>query len=315
MIRTTTLLTLFIFSFLYGSAQTYTVTYDTSDFDQISPFYAVDKSNPTLYNGIKMYKSIPIGFQFEMDGIFFDSLEVAENGFVRFKSGQVNQAYISAFECPLEDRPSGTGTDASPIVYNTFGTPGDRIFKLYFVNAGFDFDGEDNDYIEFQLWMYESCGDFEIHVGYQSIEPSEYDIFYNQDPAPVMGFGNYVTQNHFTLDGGYSLPSISNTFTTLSSVPPTYSLYRFSKCGVNSVVDKETVKLKVFPNPTSDYLNVDFSENLSNPSYAIIDVQGKVISEGLLSTDNIDVSMIPNGSYIVHIFSSQHVYQTKFIKQ
>ncbi len=315
MIRTTTLLTLLIFSFLYGSSQNYTVTYDTSDFNQISPFYIVDKSNPTLFNGIKMYKSIPIGFQFEMDGIFFDSLEVAENGFVRFKTGQVNQSYISAFECPLQDRPSGTGSDPSPIVYNTFGTPGDRIFKLYFVNAGFEFDAEDNDYIEFQLWLYESCGDFEIHVGYQSIEPSEYDIFYNQDPAPVMGFGNYVTQNHYTLDGGHSLPSISTTFSTLASVPPTYSLYRFSKCGVNSVEEKEALKLEVFPNPTTNYLVLESNMSLFNSTYSIIDIQGKIILDGTLSTNKIDVSSIPQGSYILNIISDNDVDQIKFIKE
>lgn len=72
--------------------------------------------------------------------------------------------------------------------------------------------------------------------------------------------------------------------------------------------------IQIFPNPTTDLLSVEVSEDLIQLTYKIMDVTGKeLVSEKLKHTLNtIDVEDLASGTYF---FEIENGYKTKFIKQ
>jgi hypothetical protein len=72
----------------------------------------------------------------------------------------------------------------------------------------------------------------------------------------------------------------------------------------------------IFPNPTTDYLNITNSNNQKVEKIEILDISGKIIKE---FTSSIHLTKIPvqdlsNGTYIVIIHSNNKKWQQKFIK-
>ncbi len=76
--------------------------------------------------------------------------------------------------------------------------------------------------------------------------------------------------------------------------------------GINNISAKEEVAL--FPNPANDYIQITGS---GKGSYIICDVLGKVVKTGKLSNNNIDISELNNGLYLINFEGSS----LKFIKQ
>lgn len=60
---------------------------------------------------------------------------------------------------------------------------------------------------------------------------------------------------------------------------------------------------RVFPNPTSNILNISIPENSQNSSYQLLDIYGKNLMNGLLynSTSKIDIGALSKGFYFLHI--------------
>lgn len=67
----------------------------------------------------------------------------------------------------------------------------------------------------------------------------------------------------------------------------------------------------IYPNPTTDKLNIVTSENINNVT--INDISGKVVYQGISKT--IDVSAFSNGIYFVKIESAQGTINSKFVKK
>ena len=68
---------------------------------------------------------------------------------------------------------------------------------------------------------------------------------------------------------------------------------------MDGVFDEDKKELKVFPSPASDIINI---QNInSDISFSIINISGKIIKEGMLSTkaNQIDISSIDNGIYFL----------------
>lgn len=71
-------------------------------------------------------------------------------------------------------------------------------------------------------------------------------------------------------------------------------------------VQVEEVNLKVFPNPTSDYIHLSFDSEL-NGHYKLSNIFGKIILEGKLTKEGktIDLLDYRTGIYIVSVFNSE----------
>jgi hypothetical protein len=295
-------------------SQAYTVSYDTAAYLSLSTFDIVDESNPELdASSNELYNSIPIGFTFEIEGESFDSLMVAESGYVRFRSSGLDRSYISMFECQLEDFNGSPA--ASPIVYYTEGLPGNQIFKCEFINKGFVNDFEKNDFVHFQLWLYENCNDFEVRIGDPTIEMSELDLFYNNNPAPVIGYGNSQAAIYYELSGVYSLPQLLPAAgNSLSSVPPHGTVYNYTKCTAD-ISETSSIDITIAPNPTEGLIVISGAE-LSRID--IVNMQGQIIISHLVQgveTLEIDLSKFENGIYLINAYGEDSMETKKIIKQ
>lgn len=85
----------------------------------------------------------------------------------------------------------------------------------------------------------------------------------------------------------------------------------------NSHLQSEETKLnsiKVFPNPTSSFLQIETKETFLK--YSIIDLSGRIIKNGRINSDKkIDVSYLQKGNYVLKTFNSESTFSTNFIKK
>lgn len=75
---------------------------------------------------------------------------------------------------------------------------------------------------------------------------------------------------------------------------------------------KATPSVKIYPNPTSDILNIKADSKINNVT--VTDFSGKKINV-TLDNDKIDVRAIPAGSYLINIETKDGISTEKFIKK
>jgi len=77
-------------------------------------------------------------------------------------------------------------------------------------------------------------------------------------------------------------------------------------------------ELKVYPNPTSDYVMIHFNSELQDKQYSLFDMNGKMIRINPISdTDTrIDVSTLTSGTYLLYITTkSDRIQSFKIVKK
>lgn len=84
----------------------------------------------------------------------------------------------------------------------------------------------------------------------------------------------------------------------------------------NSIIGIEekkytNIKIDIYPNPTSDYINIIITDNkvYERIDYKIIDLKGSVISSDTIDKlkKNINVSELSNGLYLLQFFDSNNL--------
>ena len=96
--------------------------------------------------------------------------------------------------------------------------------------------------------------------------------------------------------------------------------FQQSKLTVTAVNEIQVagVEIKVYPNPTSDFVTVHFSKVMEKPTYLLFDLSGRLIQQkNIESTDaKIDMTQFAGGSYILKVNSGQQPLQTfKIVKR
>ncbi|AUX18420.1 T9SS type A sorting domain-containing protein [Flavobacterium columnare] len=100
------------------------------------------------------------------------------------------------------------------------------------------------------------------------------------------------------------------------------SLYNNSSSPKISVAKEEesnnfklsrTTNVSIFPNPTSNILNINLDNDSSISSIQILNLEGKVVHEDINET--INVSELPSGLYIIKIKTDKEEIIKKFIKE
>ncbi len=72
--------------------------------------------------------------------------------------------------------------------------------------------------------------------------------------------------------------------------------------------------LTIFPNPTSDKINISTTDNLLEGIITIIDIQGKQVATYPYS-ERIDIAHLPKGNYLLRIAHKNKTAQQQFVKQ
>lgn len=98
-----------------------------------------------------------------------------------------------------------------------------------------------------------------------------------------------------------------------------YSVFSAFRYGSLSQEENDVIAISIFPNPSTDVLNIKFSNEISeNTKVLIYDLTGRVILEKTISDleNQIDISHLQSGHYQLEIigYKSDKISKSKFIK-
>ena len=92
---------------------------------------------------------------------------------------------------------------------------------------------------------------------------------------------------------------------------------------LNVLTEKETTlgleeaqvaNLILFPNPTTDVLNLSL-KNTDGAIYTIFDLTGKRVANGFLENASVNVEQLPLGNYFLRIFQDGALQTQRFVKK
>lgn len=83
-----------------------------------------------------------------------------------------------------------------------------------------------------------------------------------------------------------------------------------STVGVKELEEK---KVKLFPVPAKDQINIDFPSSIQGSPFSIYSISGNLVSTGVLADNSIDISNLPKGSYFIRIETEKEMIHAKFI--
>ncbi len=254
----------------YGQ-QSYYHAYSTGTYTNLSG--STSLNNGQIWEDPEYH--IAIGFNFDFFGTVFDSIYVSD--YVWFDE---NIKYsILAYYADFIDR--STTSSVSPISYLLTGSPGTQILKIEWNNAGFreEFisDSTFTDYINVQLWLYESTNNIEVRIGPNSVLKL---YSYDNGSGGYIAMLNLLTPEELYLTGQPDATVMTVSFNYLSATPVDGAVYLLTQCinpiaAYNYSVDSNL--LVTFSNspPSATYYYWDFGDsttsNVLNPTHTYAD--------------------------------------------
>ena len=79
--------------------------------------------------------------------------------------------------------------------------------------------------------------------------------------------------------------------------------------------NQNSTAIKVFPSITRSVLNIENNTSNQINKFQILNILGATATEATLTANSIDVSMLPDGIYILKLFSNNISHTFKFVKQ
>ena len=291
----------------------YTFSVSTGTYSNLTGSTPINNDEGSLWDDPEC--EVPIGFSFQfyntsINSIYFD---FDDGGLLIDSNG--NEIYV--FDTDIEDRGNISGTPQSPITYKSEGTTGSRIFKLEWKNAGF-YDEQDslntlNDYINFQLWLYEGSNKIEMHYGANLITNPGID-YWGETGASV-GLIDNNGNSPYILSGNPANPTL-NASMYLNGTPLNGTIYTFTKNG-SGINEQNDFSTQIFPNPVSNNLVIN-TKNNNVVNFKIINYLGQTLIEDKISNQHnvINMSSLTKGVYFLHLETLDHkVITKKLIKQ
>lgn len=280
--------------------------------------------------------TIPLGFNFD----YFDSTvnkmyieDYGLGGFIAINPTEVGIIpTLIPYGADIMDRgydfaSGGSSTGGlSPISYKLTGIAGNRILKIEWKNVGFYSDIDDNgistDFTNFQLWLYETSNNIEIHFGPNSItQPSLCYDGVSGTSVELVPETNYSTgdygPNAITLNGPPLNPNVKiiNSYDSLEFINGT--IYKFTKTGSTASLNENVLSFKptVYPNPANNFINISTNEKFELSQVHLMDMNGKIVRTINNQFNKVDVSDLESGIYILNIISKNGlISNSKFIK-
>lgn len=94
----------------------------------------------------------------------------------------------------------------------------------------------------------------------------------------------------------------------------TASIYVYDCVGINEFLLEN---IKVYPNPMSEVVNIDFGKTLESASLQIIAADGKMVLNKIIhntSTETINTSNYHSGIYLIKVSYNTEEYKFRIIK-
>lgn len=282
---------------------------------------AIQISNNELWDDPKYV--VPIGFNFNLFDVSTDQVYfgIGTGGLVSTEI--INEAadyLIIPFEADLVDRGAIAGASQSPISYKTEGATGNRIFKLEWKNAGFynewDYFETLNDYVNFQLWLYEATGDVEVHYGSTMITNAF--INYGSETGALIGLGDFYLNNAYLLTGPPNNPELTGEFAFLNGTPSDGTIYKFSKLvtGIENM-DQISYSVNLYPNPAHAEITIESESTLNGAVLTVLNSKGQQVRQIANIAGqkfNFNRDDLPDGLYFVRLTENNRmIFSNKIV--
>ena len=85
-----------------------------------------------------------------------------------------------------------------------------------------------------------------------------------------------------------------------------------SQTGMLGIQQSKTFVMVLYPNPTSDVLNIQSQEKISGAE--IYDISGKLILKSNVQDKKINVNTLQKGTYLIKLYTEKGIVNSKFIK-
>lgn len=79
--------------------------------------------------------------------------------------------------------------------------------------------------------------------------------------------------------------------------------------------DFSNENIKMYPNPTSSILNLNFLNQKTIDKVVVVDISGKIVLQQNQNTSQINVEKLAKGLYIIEVYSQNGKFSSKFIKK
>ena len=137
------------------------------------------------------------------------------------------------------------------------------------------------------------------------------EVISSQGQSVELDSGIYVTQTI----GQHSVASYSIDNLTIQQ--------GYQQSFWNSLINSNeefNVDITFYPNPTTDYVNFNFSNlESSDLNVLVFDYAGRVLITTKIDIENyktkLDLSSLPSGSYLIYLNTNKFNYHTKIIKK
>lgn len=160
-------------------------------------------------------------------------------------------------------------------------------------------------------------------VGFSSNHYNEYFPVFS---TPVGTYTDVVSTIQIVNSG--TMPINYGTFTTYYTVNPFRIIMElrdgfWNYCNVwdyNINLNNESMvndmNMKIYPNPSNNFITIDFQNNLSNNKYKIFDIIGRNVKQGEIKNgETINIEELNSGNYIIEVVNENQQKSTnKFIK-
>ena len=322
--KITLLITLFIS--VLGNAQSfYTFTKLTNTYTDLVNPISINNNKPWQKHNVNntLYWDYTLPFNFKINGVNYK--------FITFDGANISLFSMSTSEVEIygtgihiaDKSAANSTTSVSTIGYKIDGSAGNRIFKMQFKNVGSsverNFYSGNTYYLNLQIWLYEGSNIIEYRIGDHNLSTYNYP---NDEPYTNFGFGGEPSSGAFVcmlyddaqnpLLGEY----IDSSQVTLDNYgfvgyPVSGTVFRFTPAANASVHESLFDTVKVYPNPTTDFLLFDHLTQAKD--YIIYNVNGKIVKKGTISEEHnkINVYEIPAAVYLLQVDQSTF----KFVKK
>lgn len=282
--------------------------------------------------------TIPLGFNFKwalanrtIDSVMIDTYGILYATEDFDATTELASRVIMPYQADLCDRSKNSGslTPVSPVSYQTTGSPGNRICKIEFKNAGFYEDNSGNDAVNFQIWLYETSNVIEFRYGPQTVADIATSFLGEAGPWINLAYKLELDLVNLTLIVD-SCTYVSGNTTTAASVnsnimidldnpPSTFAfvglpangqVFKWTPLGTSSSLNEVNAAfqgVQVYPTQIEDRVFVHHTGNMLWAE--LFDNQGKRICKfDLSATQNqLDVSFLSAGIYSLTIHSSSNL--------
>lgn len=260
--------------------------------------------------------AIPIGFDFQIGPHIFNTIHIVDWSVGGVLSSNANDVGVAPLLSPIAqdiiDLGFWGGTSQSNVSYKTEGTIGSQILKIEWNNAGFVGSGSPNtDFMNFQLWFYESTNVVEYRYGPNQINNPQNS--FEGETGPIVLFipsidldTDMLEEDAYLLSGDPSNPTVvvvepgnePKDINALQGMIPNGTVYTFTPQNL-SVDNFENFEFVIYPNPAKDYFQIH--TKAGEYQVHIYNNLGQRVKHVANSRGIIDVSNLSSGIYFVEI--------------